>query len=156
MAAPPARVPKEPTLRKKFTQTARRIGNRFTTFSCVGRMGVVCYENDISRASPLGLRRLLVRDWLLEPPCSAVLRARSSGSGLLLFLMVDERLEKVSICGRQRLRPHGHRLHMPLERFSFLKGVLYGVVERCLGHGGPIALLLVEAPRRSMFFSTTC
>ena len=98
-----------------------------------------------------------MRDWLLEPPCSAVLRARSSGSGLLLFLMVDERLEEVSICGRQRLRPHGHRLHMSLERFSFLKGVLYGVVERCLGHGGPLALLLVEAPRRSVCFSTkTC
>ena len=100
----------------------------------------------------------MVRDWLLKPPCSAVLRARSSGSGILLFLMVDERLEEVSICGRQRLHPHGHRLHMPLERFSFHKGVLHGFVEHCVGRGGLVALLLLEeAPRRSMFFSTkTC
>ena len=47
----------------------------------------------------------------------------------------------------QRLRPHGHRLHMPLERFSFLNGVLYGVIEHGLGHAGLVALLLAEAPR---------
>ena len=52
------------------------------------------------------------------------------------FLTDDERLEEVSTCGRQRLRPHGHRLHMPLERFGFLKGVLDGVVKHRLGHAG--------------------
>ena len=53
--------------------------------------------------------------------------SRSRGSGL--SLTVDERLEEVSICGRQSVRPNGHRLHMPLERISSLMGVLYGVVE---------------------------
>ena len=43
-------------------------------------------------------------------------------------------------------------LHMPLERFSSLEGALHGVVEQCLGRGGPVARL--KAPRRSMFFST--
>ena len=71
--------------------------------------------------------------------------SRSRGSGL--FLSVDGCPEEVSICGRQRLRPHGHRLHMNLERVSLLKGVFYGVVERCLGHEGLVALLLEEAPR---------
>ena len=64
---------------------------------------------------PLKFRRLLVRD------------SRSRGSGL--SSTVDERLEEVSICGRQRLRPHGHPRHTHLECISSLKGVFYGVVE---------------------------
>ena len=40
---------------------------------------------------------------------------------------------------------------MLLERFSFLKGVLYRVVEHCLGRGRLVALLHVEAPRHFLF-----
>ena len=49
---------------------------------------------------------------------SAALKARPSVSVLFLG-----RLEE---CGRRRLCLRGHRLHVFLKRFSFLKGVLYG------------------------------
>ena len=52
---------------------------------------------------------------------------------LSFFLAVEERLEKVCFRGRQRLRPHGHRLYVLLQRFGFLKGVLDGAVKDCLG-----------------------
>ena len=51
---------------------------------------------------------------------------------LRFFLAVEGRLEEISVCGRQRLHPHGHRPYMFLKRFSFLKGVLDGAVEHCL------------------------
>ena len=51
--------------------------------------------------------------------------------------MADERLQEVDICGRQGLGPHGHRLHMLLDRFSFLNDVLLGVVEDRLGRASP-------------------
>ena len=35
---------------------------------------------------------------------------------LCFFVTVEERLEEVNICGRQGLRTHGVRLHMPLEQ----------------------------------------
>ena len=107
IAARPARVPREPSLREKFTQTLRRL-EKFTTSNCVVRMGVPCCENHISRAF---LHRNSGGFWSMigcwPPSCSR-------GSGLLLT--VDER---VSICGRQRLHPRGHRLHMPFEASAY-------------------------------------
>ena len=48
---------------------------------------------------------------------------------LRFFLAIEERFEEVCFRGRQRLHPHGHRLYVLLQRFSFLKGVLDGAVE---------------------------
>ena len=57
---------------EKGIHTARGLQKRFTTFSCMVWTEVMCCS-----------RRLLVRDWLLGPPCSAVLKTSSGGSGLL-------------------------------------------------------------------------
>ena len=76
------------------------------------------------------------------------------------FLTADERLQEESIGGRQRLHPHGHRLHTPLERFSFLKGVLYGFVEHCRGRPWRVQKTSALADRQSFsksnisFFTT--
>ena len=35
---------------------------------------------------------------------------------------VEERLGEVCLSGRQGFRPHGHGLHMFLERFGFFRG----------------------------------
>ena len=72
---------------------------------------------------------------------------------LCFFLVVEERLEEVSVCGRQMLRPHGHNLDVFLERFNFPTGVLDGAIEHCLGLRGLLALLLVETPRLLLPFA---
>ena len=93
--------------------------------------------------------------------CAAPFLLCGAGGGVLLAhlrcvrvrvvlgccLAVEEHLEEVCLRGRQRLCPHGHRLYVFLKRFSFLKGVLHGAVEQCLGLCGLLALLLVEPPR---------
>ena len=72
---------------------------------------------------------------------------------LRFFLAVEERLDEICLRGRQRFRTHGHRLHVFLKRFSFLKSLLNGVVEYRLGRGSLVALLLVEAPRLVLSFA---
>ena len=73
---------------------------------------------------------------------------------LCFFLLIEERLEEVRLCGRQGLRPHGHGLDVFLERFGFFKGVLDGAVEDRLGLCGRLALCLTNESR--FFLTFTC
>ena len=154
----PARVPTEPSSRKEYNADCSRT-YLFLTFNCLVRMAVL--RNDISRAfSPLKYRRLL----------AAGVTVAFHG----LFFTVHECPEEVSICGRQRppsawspsshasralqleevcvrgrqrLRPHGYRLHL----------LLQGCPSRCrcnrLSLYGILALLLVEAPCLFLLFA---
>ena len=101
VADPPALFPRELSLRKVFLQTARGL-EKIHDFQVCGTDGSAVLRGHLHNMSPLKFRRPLLRDWLLGPP------SRSTGSGL--FLTVDERLEEVSICGRQRLRPNFKRV----------------------------------------------
>ena len=71
-------------------------------FQCVKRMVVLSCKNDSGGF------------W-----CVIDCRAQRVQVVLGFFLTVKERLQEVSICGRQRLRPQCRRLHMLLESFGF-------------------------------------
>ena len=42
--------------------------------------------------------------------------------------------------GRQGLRPHRHRFHVPFKRLGLLKNVLCGILVVCLGLGDIVGL----------------
>ena len=55
---------------------------------------------------------------------------------LRLFLAVEDCSKEVGYRGRQGFRPHGHGLHVVLERFGFLMCVLDGVAVSRVGFSG--------------------
>ena len=64
-----------------------------------------------------------------------------------------ERLVEVIPRDRQRLRPHGRRLHVPVERIGLLEDVLRGLLAVRLGLCELAARLMTEALRLELFCS---